>query len=103
MNPNMDMIPAKYQKDINRAVEILKEEGCTDIYIFGSLVNGNSNEHSDIDFAVNGLPENKYFKVMGKLMFELENPFDLVDLDEKENRFIKAISKGELVKIATNH
>lgn len=83
MDPIMDRIPEKYQSDINKAIAILKQEGCTDIYIFGSLVNGNFNEESDIDFAVTGLPDKKYFKVMGKLMLALENPFDLIDLERK--------------------
>jgi predicted nucleotidyltransferase len=103
MSFNVNMIPEKYQKDIDKAIKILKNEGCNEIYIFGSLVNGNIHERSDIDFAVNGLPENKYFKVMGKMMMELDNPFDLIDLDEKNNPFVHAISKGEMVKIAANN
>lgn len=65
MKINMDKIPEKYHNDIDKAIKILKDEGCNEIYLFGSLVNGDFHENSDIDFAVNGLPEKKYFKVMG--------------------------------------
>ncbi len=30
-------LPEIYEKDIRRAVEILKEAGCTHVYLFGSL------------------------------------------------------------------
>jgi predicted nucleotidyltransferase len=103
MSFSIAALPEKYQKDIDKAIQILKNEGCNEIFIFGSLVTGALHENSDIDFAVNGLPEDKYFKVMGKLMLELENSFDLIDLDEKDNRFVQVISKGALMKIAPNN
>jgi predicted nucleotidyltransferase len=49
-------IPEIYQSDINKAIEILKTAGCTDIYLFGSLATGKSGESSDIDLAVRGCP-----------------------------------------------
>jgi len=103
MSFNIDLIPEKYHNDIDKAIKILKDEGCNEIYLFGSLVNGNIRENSDIDFAVNGLPENRYFKVMGRMMMELKNSFDLIDLDEKDNPFTKTITKGELVRIEANN
>lgn len=103
MGFNIDMLPEKYHNDIDKAIKILKDEGCKEIYLFGSLVSGNFHENSDIDLAVNGLPENRYFKVMGRMMLELEIPFDLIDLDEKDNSFTHAISKGELVIIEANN
>ena len=94
-----DIVPKKYLSDIYKAIEILKEVGCSEIFIFGSLVNGDYTENSDIDIAVKGLPSNKYFKVMGSLMIELENEFDLIDLDENTS-FVEILKKEELLKVA---
>lgn len=94
-------IPEKFQIDIQKAVEILKREGCQEIYLFGSLVNGDYNEASDIDIAIKGLSANKFFMVMGTLMLALKTPFDLIDLDQKGNRFAQMIQKEEkLIRVA---
>lgn len=94
-----EIIPKKYINDIKKAIKILKDEGCSEIFIFGSLANGEANEGSDIDIAITGLNSNRYFKVMGRLMIELENSFDLVDLDEN-TRFVEIIKKEGLLKVA---
>ena len=44
----------KYSQDIKLAIKILKTEGCTEIYLFGSLAEGDFREDSDIDLAVKG-------------------------------------------------
>jgi hypothetical protein len=49
-------VPGVLQEDINRAVKILKEGGCTEIYLFGSGVTGEVRNGSDIDLAVRGCP-----------------------------------------------
>ena len=92
-------IPAEYRKDIDKAVEILKAEGCTEIHLFGSLVEGGYSENSDIDFAVKGCPKGKYYKILGKLLLELNHSVDLIDLDRKTD-FVKYIEKeGVLVYV----
>lgn len=85
-------IPAEYRKDIDKAVKILKAEGCTEIYLFGSLVEGGYSENSDIDFAVKGCPKGKYYKILGKLLLELDHPVDLIDLDRNDD-FVEYIKK----------
>ncbi len=94
-------IPKNFEKDVFKAIEILKEAGCSEIYVFGSIANNTYNENSDIDFAVKGLPNEIFFKVMGKLMKYLEHEFDLIDLDEKDNRFCQfIINNGEFIYVA---
>ncbi|OFX44295.1 MAG: hypothetical protein A2046_13505 [Bacteroidetes bacterium GWA2_30_7] len=86
--------------DINNAIKILSESGCKEIFLFGSLVNGNFTNKSDIDIAVNGIKANEYFKILGKLIFSLNNSVDLVDLDEN-SRFVKfLLKKEELIRVA---
>lgn len=96
----LDNLPYSYQEDIKKAAQILKENGVKEIFIFGSLANGKFNENSDIDIAVSGLSEKDFYKVASILMFELKNEFDLIDLDDKENRFSQMLLKvGGLLKV----
>lgn len=96
----LNNLPYSYQKDIKKATEILKENGATEVFIFGSIANGKFNENSDIDIAVKGLSSEKFYKVASILMFELENEFDLIDLDDKDNRFSQMLlNVGGLLKI----
>ena len=83
---------------LNSATEkvnkILKENGATEIFIFGSIVNGNLNRNSDIDIAIRGIRQEDFYKVASILMFELEKEIDLVDLDDKTDRFSQMILKN---------
>ena len=93
-------LPTTFQNDIEKAIEILKENGATEIYIFGSIANGIFNENSDIDIAVKGIDSKEFYRTASILMFELENEFDLIDLDDNENRFVQMILKvGGLLKV----
>ena len=93
-------LPTLYQEDIKKAIQILKENGAKEVYVFGSIVNGKFNENSDIDIAVKGLNEKDFYKVASILMFELENEIDLIDLDDKANNFSQMLLKvGGLLKV----
>lgn len=96
---NFHSLPANYQNDIHKAVNILTESGCKEIYLFGSLVNGDFNERSDI-VAVRGINPVEYFKILGKLIMSLNHSVDLIDLDE-DTRFVKfLLKKEELIRVA---
>lgn len=93
-------LPYSYQEDIKKATQILKENGAKEVFIFGSIANGKFNENSDIDIAVKGLNEKDFYKVASMLMFELKNEFDLIDLDDKQNRFSQMLlTVGGLLKV----
>ncbi len=97
---NLPNLPYSYKEDIKKAVKILKENGAKEVFIFGSIANGKFNENSDIDIAVKGLEKEYFYKVASILMFELENEFDIIDLDDKENRFSQMIlNVGGLLKV----
>lgn len=49
MEEKLKNLPLSYQSDIKKATKILKENGATEVFIFGSIVNGKFNENSDID------------------------------------------------------
>ena len=92
-------VPEVFQADINRAVKILKEGGCTEIYLFGSGVTGKVRNGSDIDLAVRGCPQRHFFHLLGQLLWELDRSVDLVDLDAAE-AFAQYLQKeGVLLRV----
>ena len=92
-------IPENFKRDIDIAVEILRNEGCIAIYLFGSLVTGNIHEKSDIDIGIMGLPPRKFFRVYAKLDDKVNNNIDLVDFDTQDKFYELLDSLGEVVKI----
>ncbi|MGE5343436.1 MAG: nucleotidyltransferase domain-containing protein [Candidatus Omnitrophota bacterium] len=97
---DIEQVPEGYRKDIQTAVDILKGEGCNEIYLFGSLAKGNFSDRSDVDLAVTGMNKSRFFKILGKLLMALDHPVDLINL-EKEDRFSAMLKrKGNLVRVA---
>jgi len=98
-NFNFESLPDTYKKDIQKAVEILKNEGCKKIYLFGSLVTGENHDNSDIDIGIEGLPPNKFFSVYGKLGIHMNNAIDLVDFDFSKDFFEIVKKHKEIIEI----
>lgn len=82
---------------IERVKAILISEGASEVYLFGSVSKDETNEHSDIDIAVSGLPPGKFLKAMGKAGDILQKPFDLIDLDE-DNPFTRYLKEEGVLK-----
>jgi predicted nucleotidyltransferase len=96
---NIQKIPEKYQEDIKKANNYLKNEGCETVFLFGSMVTGKIHENSDIDIGVKGLSPENFFKVYSKLYMNLDNDFHLVDFDY-ENDFFSLLEKhGEVIEL----
>jgi predicted nucleotidyltransferase len=92
-------LPENYRKNLEKAAVLLKNEGCTDVFLFGSLVTGNIRPHSDIDIGVKGLAAEKFIPVYSKLYNEFDTPIDLVDFDFDKNMFALLSDLQEVVKI----
>jgi predicted nucleotidyltransferase len=92
-------IPQNYQKDIEIATNLLKNEGCRSIYLFGSMVTGNIHQNSDIDIGIKGLPPEKFIRVYAKLDNSLSNNVDLIDFDDNYKFYDLLNSLGEVVEI----
>jgi AbrB family looped-hinge helix DNA binding protein len=92
-------IPEKYKEDINKAIKILKNEGCKNVYLFGSLVTGKTHDRSDIDIGIKGLPPEMFLKVYSDLSNTLDNKFDLVDFDFNCDFFSLLERLNEVVEI----
>ena len=92
-------IPEEYHRDIDRAVEICRAEGCREIYVFGSAVTGRRGPRSDLDIGVRGCPPERFYRLLGRLMQDLRHPVDLVDLD-LETRVAEFLEQeGQLVHV----
>lgn len=77
---------------ITRASRILREQGATEVYLFGSAATGRLRDGSDIDLAIAGLPPERFFRAMGLAADVLDRPLSLVDLDEDTpfTRYLRA-------------
>ena len=82
MLKNKLQLPKTYQENLDCAVDILKQGGCTEVYLFGSLAIGKAHQKSDMDLAVRGCPPGNFFPLLGKLLVTLDYAVDLVDLDK---------------------
>lgn len=91
--------PQAYRKDVFRAVEILKEEGCSHVFLFGSLTAKKVRDGSDIDIAVRGCPKGSFFHLLGRLTLELDHPVDLVSLDRQDAFACYLEDEGDLLKV----
>jgi len=98
-NP-IDEISPDYREDVEKAVKILKNVGCEEVYLFGSLAEGNVREGSDIDIAIRGCPSGMFFHALGRLMLELEHLIDLIDLDSDDNFSRYLEQEGALVHVS---
>jgi len=92
-------LPDDYKKDIIRAIEILKNGGCSHIFLFGSIATGEYRKKSDIDLAIKGCPKGKFFRLLGKLLFELKYSVDLINLDNKDPFARYLENEGDLIQI----
>ncbi len=82
-----------------RAAEALRDQGATEVYLFGSAVSGRLREGSDIDIAVTGLPPERFLRAMSLAANELDRTLSLVDLDDDTpfTRYLR--SEGRLQRV----
>jgi predicted nucleotidyltransferase len=85
----------RYRQDITTATSLLKNEGCTSVYLFGSLVTGKIHQNSDIDLGIKGLPAKKFIRTYSMLDNELSNKVDLVDFDSNSDFLLCSIHWGK--------
>ncbi len=94
------IIPQIFRKDITNAIKILKSLGCTEIYLFGSIVKGDYRKNSDIDIAIKDCPPDKFYYAIGKLLLSLDHSIDLVDINHEKKLFKLLKEDKELVRVA---
>lgn len=99
MKLDVSELPAPMQRDLREATRILKEGGCSAVFLFGSVARGAMHTASDLDLAVRGCPPQQFFHLFGRLLTDLEHPVDLVDLDVP-GPFVEFLeTQGQLVQL----
>jgi predicted nucleotidyltransferase len=93
-------IPATYKSDVEKAVEILSELGCTEVYVFGSVAEGTYTTDSDIDIAVRGCPADRFFTAVGTLMMNLDHSLDLIDLERDRDFARHLLTHEDIIRVA---
>ena len=84
---------------ISKSTSILKNAGCSSVYLFGSQARGTAHSGSDLDLGVFGLPPSLFFRTHFNLENELGMKVDLVDFDHERSFYEMLESIGELKKI----
>lgn len=90
------------ERIVSELADILREEfGASRVYVFGSLTRDNVpfHEHSDIDLAASGLPDDRFYEAQGRcLEHTADFSVDLVDLENAEESLRDEIlGRGERV------
>ena len=86
--------------DLEKAVRILKEEGCQEIYVFGSIATGRATEDSDIDIGIRQYPKERFFRIYARLMTDIDHHFDLIDFEINAQMFDLLSQIREVQRIA---
>jgi predicted nucleotidyltransferase len=94
-----DKIPERFRENIKNAYVLLKKEGCTNVYLFGSLIKGETHKQSDIDIGIKGLPAEKFISVYSALDDVSNINIDLVDFDFDTDFFFLLNEIGRIKEI----
>ena len=93
-------IDSNYRVDLETAIRYLLSKGCSEIYLFGSLGTGTTQQGSDIDIAVRGIRPEEFFTIYGELITQLQHQVDLVDLDLQADFGQVLAESGSLRRVA---
>ena len=82
------------------AAAILREEGASEVYVFGSFARGDTHPESDLDLAVLGLASERVLRAMARVRRATGRAADVVQI-EREPVFIQFLrSTRELRRVA---
>ena len=93
-------LPEDLKRDISAAAEILMQDGCREVYVFGSVAEGTFSDASDIDLAIVGLPKERFFSAYGRILLKVRRRIDLVALDYDSEFGNQLKSSGTLSRVA---
>lgn len=97
--PTNSQILLRFDQDIRRSVEILRRiPAVRKVWLFGSVARKRRpTRHSDLDFAVEGLPSGAEWGLWSVLDEALSSPVDLIRLEDAPPELKTEIMKGELL------
>ena len=91
---------SRLSPELQLAVQILQEEGCREVFLFGSMLTGEASPGSDIDIGIRNYPRDRFFHIFGRLLTELDHDVDLIDFDHEHALFTVLSEVGEVRRIA---
>ncbi len=85
---------------VDRGIAALREHGATEVYVYGSVVGDRWDpERSDIDFAVRGIPPERFYRAAADLMQSIGRDADLTDLDSGARFGLMLERRGKLTRV----
>jgi predicted nucleotidyltransferase len=76
----IETLPQRYQKDAASAVKTLQHFGAKRVILYGSIARGDARATSDLDFCVEGLPDENFFRALGECLLHSEHSISVIDL-----------------------
>ena len=92
-------IPIKYKKDIEKAVQILKNGGCEGVFLYGSVIKGIIHERLGIDLGIIGLPNEKFLNLFTRIYMDVDTEMNVKDFNDFKEDFLNLIKSKGIVKI----
>lgn len=77
-----------------QAAQLLKQWGATRVVLFGSILSEYFHETSDLDLAIQDLPEHLYFRAVAQLQDISSFTIDLIEIDHAAPYIQEAIAQG---------
>ncbi|MCB9879293.1 MAG: hypothetical protein H6835_16985 [Planctomycetes bacterium] len=93
------MDPALKER-VDRAARHLVASGATSVFVFGSVLRDDFSARSDVDMAVEGLPDARFFQAMAEASRIIGLDVDLVALDDDTDIIRSLRQSGGLVRVA---
>ena len=76
---------------------LLYANGARNVWVFGSVALGRpQDERSDIDLAVEALPDHLFFRMLGELLSRFPCPVDLVEMEKAPPRLRENILRNRI-------
>jgi predicted nucleotidyltransferase len=88
MRRTIQRVPSSDRMALARqAAAHLYAQGASSVWLFGSLARGRpQDDRSDIDLAVEGLPPDRYYRLVSELDHLVHCPVDLVEFENASPR-----------------
>lgn len=84
---------------VRELADILRRQGATEVYLFGSRARGDHRPDSDIDLAMRGIPPERYYSTIGRLMDVSPIAVDVIDLDDKGHVMDLIRRTGDFIRV----
>lgn len=82
---------------IERAKPVFERFGIRQAVLFGSLAQGHSSRHSDVDLLVMPLAATQYWEFRRALEEALKLPVDIYTQDDESQFVAKVLARGEVI------